>query len=552
MALSKTDIKSILDRHRKVVGKRASWDNHWQRVAEVFLPHRAIFTREVSPGQELNTGIFDSAPMLARRGLSSAIDGLLKPKTTQWFHIRSVEEGLALDDEAKGWIEDSEKRLWRAIYHPKARFIERTGEVDDDLVTFGTGALFVGMNSDASRFLFKSYHLKRVYILENADGLVDTVHVVLSFSARQAAQKWGEKKLGKVIQDALKQDADQDKEFDFLWCVKPRYERDMSRRDNTNFEFADYVIGLDDENLVYEGGHREFPWAIPRWDTSTEEIYGRSPAMLALPDGNTLQAMGKTLLVAGQRGVDPPLMVASDSVVGAIRTYPGGITYFDAEAIQGNRNPVIPMETGAKIPLGREMQQDTRDQIWIAFFRDVLRLPTWEKGNPKTATEILERKDEFLRVIGPVFGRLEGDYIAPIVERCFNLMWRAGKFLPLPESLARGGIKFEYASPVEQARKQMEAAGAARSIETMLPIIQLKQDLLDNYDFDAYIQDTPDTFGYKQRWLRPAAAVEQMRAERAQAQAQMQKDQMMLEAAKVAPGVAKGFETINQMGRPAA
>jgi len=549
LALSKDDIKKLLDRHRKMERDRGVWDNHYQNLAEIFQPWRASFTRQISEGQQYNLN-YDSAPMLARRGLSSAIDGLLKPKTTKWFNIRPYDRALAEDDESKRWIADAEERLWRAIYNPKARFIERSGEVDDDLVTFGTGCLFIGSSTDGLRLLFKSYHMKRVYIQENADGLVDTIHVVLSFTARQAAQKWKQENLGDKVKEALKEDRNKDQKFEFLWVVKPRYDRDMTKRDNKNFPFADYVLGIDDENIVAESGHYEFPFAVPRWDTSTEELYGRSPAMLALPDGNTLQAMAKTLLTAGQKAADPSLLVANDSVVGIIRTYPGGITYFDPETT-GNRDPITAVKTGANIPLSREMQADVRDQIWVAFFRDVLRLPFREKGNPRTATEILERKDEFLRVIGPVFGRLEGDYIAPTIERCFNIMWRAKQFLPLPESLAQSGIKFEYASPVEQARKQMEAAGAARSLETIMPIaIQGKQEqLLDNYDFDAYIQDTPDTFGFRPSWLRSKEQVAQLRDARAQQAAAQQQMAMMVEGAKVAPGVAKAVETMQ--GRPA-
>ena len=93
---------------------------------------------------------------------------------------------------------------------------------------------------------------------------------------------------------------------------------------------------------------------MPRWDTASGELYGRSPAMLALPDANSLQEMGKPLLVAGHKAPDPPLLAADDSILGAIKTFPGGITYFDAEAARSlGRLPVTPLTTGANIPLGR-------------------------------------------------------------------------------------------------------------------------------------------------------------------------------------------------------
>lgn len=36
-------------------------------------------------------------------------------------------------------------------------------------------------------------------------------------------------------------------------------------------------------------------------------------AKSSLPDGNVLQAMGKTILVAGQKATDPPLLEVSDA-----------------------------------------------------------------------------------------------------------------------------------------------------------------------------------------------------------------------------------------------
>lgn len=38
---------------------------------------------------------------------------------------------------------------------------------------------------------------------------------------------------------------------------------------------------------------------------------------------------------------------------------------------------------------------DASDQLWVAFFRNVMRLPT--EPPRMTATEILERKAEFVR-----------------------------------------------------------------------------------------------------------------------------------------------------------
>jgi hypothetical protein len=355
----KKEIQELLARHRKLKEERRLWESHWQELAEIMLPRRADFTAAVQPGEKRTAKIYDSAPMLARRGLAAAIDGLLKPKTSRWFRLKPADAAGGEDEAAKAWIEAAEERLSAAIYNPKAKFIERTGEVDDDLVTFGTGCLYIGEARGRRRLAFRSLHLKDVFPAENADGDIDTLYVQMTLTARQAAERYGEDRIGEKTRQALGgRSPEPDRKFPFLWAVAPRGDRDLALRNGRNMPFASVVVDVESEHKVGEGGYAGFPFAVPRWDTASGELFGRSPAMLALPDAKTLQEVGKTLLIAGQKAVDPPLAALSDSVIGTPRTYPGGITYFDAEGAEalGGRFPIQPMETGANLPLGREMQ----------------------------------------------------------------------------------------------------------------------------------------------------------------------------------------------------
>jgi hypothetical protein len=518
------EVDDLLSRHKRLKDRRRAWESHWQELAEAMLPRRADFTTERSDGEGFGGGrhggdqLFDGTPMLARRGLAAAIDGLLKPKTARWFRIKTPDDALGEREDVKRWLEVAEERLTRAIYDRRARFIQRSGEVDEDLVTFGTGVLFVGEGRALNRLLFRSYHLKDAVLEENGEGEIDSVYVTLRLTAEQAARRFGAASLGKDTRAALAA-GETERPFAFLQAVRPREARDGRRRDARHLPFASLVVDVQSEHLVSEGGYHEFPFAVPRWDTSSGEVYGRSPAMIALADANTLQQMGKTLLVAGHKAVDPPLLVGDDSVLGTPKTFPGGITTFDMQAARDlGRIPVEPLQTGFNLPLGRDMQKDARDQVWAAFFRNVLQLPV--AAPQMTATEVLERKEEFIRTIGPVFGRLESDYIGQVVERSFAILLRAGAFPEPPEALRGQEVAFDYASPVEQARRQIEAAGAARSVELLAPFVQADPGILDNFDGDAIARDTPEIFGLPQRWLRPREEVESRRDARRQADAE--------------------------------
>jgi hypothetical protein len=531
------DITDLLDRFKALKDARREWETHWEELAQVMLPRRTGFTSEPRPGSKQTEKIFDGTPMLARRGLAAAIDGLLKPKSSRWFRVRAEDEELNERDEVRTWLQHVEDRLFAALYNPRARFVQRSGEVDDDLVTFGTGVLFIGESKSYDRLSFRSAHLRDSFIVENGDGEIDTIFLRMRLTARQAAQRYGADKLGTKTQEALKH-GKADERFTFLQVVTPRPNRDPRRVDNINLPFASLIVDVDTEHKVGESGFHEFPFAVPRWDTASGEVYGRSPGMIALPDANTLQQMGKTILVAGHKAVDPPLIQVNDAVIGTARTFPSGVSYVDAQALRelGGMRPIAPLETGGNIPLGREMQNDTRKQIEAAFFRNVFNLPV--DGPQMTATEVLERRDEFLRTIGPVVGRLETDYIGVIPQRAFMIMARARCFAPEPPALTGRKVRFVVSSAVEQARHQIEAAGAARAMELLAPFVAANPELMDNFDTDAMARDVPEIFGLPRRWLRSREEVGAKRLARLQGQ----------QAMELLEGAGKAAEIVNRVG----
>lgn len=278
--------------------------------------------------------------------------------------------------------------------------------------------------------------------------------------------------------------------------------------------FESVLLDAKHERVLTTTGFQEFPAAIPRWETSPSEVYPRSPGMMALPDSRTLQAMGKTILVGGQRAVDPPIWVTNDSVVSPLRTYPGGVTVVDSS--DSGSAPIGAMPVSTNIPLGREMQQDYRQMVEAAFFKNIFNLPI--DGPQMTATEIIQRKQEFIRVVGPVFGRLESDYIGHTVERAFGIMERAGAFPPRPEALMDSKITFRFQSPIQQARKQIEVAGLSHAIGMLAPLAEAQPGIMDNFDGDQIARDMPEATGMPERWLRAIKARDALREQNAQNQ----------------------------------
>ena len=545
------DIAKILRLYDELKENKADFESHLQDIASVMLPRRGGFAGTADPqGNRLNDEIIDATPQQAARGLASAMGTMMRPEGQKWFFIRAEDTRLNEDDEARGWFEESENRMRsRAFENPKSRFRQTAGDADLDLVTFGTAAMFIGERRDIRGMLYQSLGLKNIYIVTDENGNVDGLIRRHMLNPRQAIQFFGAGKVAKSIKD-LEAQGKHNGKIEHIHVVMPRTERGLGGF-ATDLPYMSIWIEVMGKEQLTESGFHEFPFVIPRFDTTTGEDWGRGPGMIALPDANMLQAVGETLIIGGQKMVEPPIFAPDDGTFNASNTFPGGITYYDAElAKELGRIPIEAMNVKADIKMGMELRLDIREQVKNAFYKNVLNLPV--DGPEMTATEVVKRDQEFLREMGGLFGRLESDYIAPIVERTFNVMLRAGAFPEIPEVLQGQNVRFEYESPLKKVRQQIEAAAARNWKEDLLTLAITggRPEVLDVLDVDAYARFQADANSVPFRLQRSQEAIAALRQQRAEAQ-QAQMELAAMES--MAQSEEKGTKAMkNLMVKPTA
>ena len=530
-------ITRLIQRWKVLQGNKSQWHNHYDDLARVLLPRRLGFASTTIEGERRTDDIFDSTPMQAARGLANAIGGMMRPEGLPKVEMKTDDDRLNNSGEVKEWLSDAEERLKDAFNNPKARFRQASGEVDQDLTVFGTAILFA--NEKQNHLLFQSLHLKDATPFFSEEGNPEGMFLKRRLPVRQIADRFGKEKLSEKTREKLEKTPDD--KVELLHVVIPREESRAQALFAKDLPYADIWIEIEAKHEISVGGFHEFPFIVPRWDTSSGEDLGRSPGMIALPDSDTLQAMGETILIAGQRAADPPLAAPNDGSFDVVNTFPGGLSYYDVEtAVAVRGNPFFPIESGMNLPISRDMQQDTRSQIFAAFFRNVLNLPI--EGPQMTATEVMQRKEEFIREIGPVFGRLETDYTAPMVERAFMIMLRAGAFNPIPEALQGQNIVFEYDSPTKRIRQQVEASAARMWAQEMVELGQVKPNAIDLINEDELGRFSAKALGIPDKIVNGEDQVEQIRQVRQEtmlAQQQAEQLQQGVEIAKTGAAAAK-------------
>ena len=515
--------KILLSRFDRLKTQRQNWESHWQEVADYMQPRKADVTKTRSKGDKRTELIFDSSPLQSVELLSASLHGMLTNPSTPWFSLKFKNEGMEGEDEAKAWLESATEVMYSAFN--QSNFQQEIFELYHDLITFGTAAMFIEEDEE-DNVKFSTRHINEMYISENDKGRIDTVFRKFRISARAAIQKFGS--VSTNIAVIAKKDPYE--EVEILHAVYPRADFNPKKQDKENMKFESVYLDADSGDELSISGFREFPFVVPRYLKASHEIYGRSPAMTALPDVKMLNEMSKTIIKSAQKQVDPPLLVPDDGFMLPVRTVPGGLNFYRA----GTRDRIEPLNIGANNTLGLNMEEQRRNSIRNAFYVNQLMM---QDGPQMTATEVIQRNEEKMRLLGPVLGRLQSELLKPLIDRVFAILMRRNLFAQAPEFLSGQEIEIEYVSPLAKAQKSTELSSIMRAIEILGSLSNVAP-VFDHINMDKLVRHLTGIVGVPQKILKPQAELNAERQQAAQQQEQMQQMQQVQQLAEAGGKVA--------------
>jgi Bacteriophage head to tail connecting protein len=500
--------------------RQTNWDSLFDECAKYFLPERRDFITKETPGQERMDELFISTPIIARRALGTTVSSMLRPANRQWFQARMDDERLNQVSEIRQWLDAVTQTTFANLYDPRARFEEQAAEVDNDLVTFGSGILYFGLNRGQGHFVFEAVSLSEACFAENEMGHIDQMYRFRTMPLRNVVSTFGMDKLTPRLKDkASASKPDWEEPFEILHAVLPNAEFERFGFRANNLPFQSVWIETQEKKALERSGYFTFPYATPRWDVLSGEVYGRSPAMTALPDARVANAIAQTLLDAGQKAVSPPMTAPTDMIRGEVELFAGGLTLFDGAGFQYQGPPIRPVELGKNIPLGVEILQAYEERIYAAFYRDILMLPN---RPDMTAEEVRRRTDEFVRQAAPVFARVETDYNAAVVHRAFNVLEREGAFPKRPDDIVNRKVQFIYESQVKQVRDKARALNTIDALNSIIQLAVVNKDIIDNVNWDMASRMLMRDLGAPEAVLATEAQLEAIRQQRQQQEAAAQ------------------------------
>jgi hypothetical protein len=294
------------------------------------------------------------------------------------------------------------------------------------------------------------------------------------------------------------------------------------------------------ETILRESGFYEAPFCVHRHLPWGRTPYGRSPGMEAIYDTRTLNYMQQQLDTLVEKQVSPPV-IAPANFEGTIDLRARGITYTP----DMNSRPQYFGEPGNYM-IGEDRTEFRKRQINNAFHVELFQaLASVPIGKQMTAEEVRQRRNDRLPNFSPTFARKTREICDPIMRQVFSVLAKAGAFPPAPrqlmQNLGNGEVfipdpNIVYSSRMALALQTIHNDAFLDAMTMAGNIANVRPDVLDNLNIDDGFRNYARNLGVLESSIVPERIRDQMRMERAQAQARAEQEMSMLDEAE---GVAK-------------
>jgi hypothetical protein len=127
-------------------------------------------------------------------------------------------------------------------------------------------------------------------------------------------------------------------------------------------------------------------------------------------------------------------------------------------------------------------------------------------------------------------GRLQSEFLNPLIERVFGLMYRNGQFKQMPESLAGydTDLDIEYQGPLARSQRLADIQSIQRAVEVGMTLGQLDQSVVNVMDVEKAYRIALDRIGIPADAIRSpkdVAKIKQQQEAQQQAAIQLQNEQ---------------------------
>jgi hypothetical protein len=255
----------------------------------------------------------------------------------------------------------------------------------------------------------------------------------------------------------------------------------------------------------------------------------------------TLNWLVKMTLDSCDKVIDPPQKMNEGAVIGELQNKARGLT------VMRDINEISPLNVPIRFDVADMKTADLRQAIKSYFHVTDLEL---KESPAMTATEVRVRYEQMQKFLAPTLGRLESDFLNPLIERAFNMMLRAGQLGPVPEivrsRMAQWDVK--YTGPLAMAQRSDRAVAIQSWVGNLAGMAEVLPEMLDVIDSVKIARELGTLLGVPASVMRSDAEVRELRAQREEAQQRMMEAEMQAAEGQAAEAQAKGVANMRAVG----
>lgn len=525
--------------------ERSSWLSRYKVITEYLLPYAGRYvTTDRNKGDRSFNSIYDETATFALDVMAAGMMAGMTSPARPWMRLAVPDKDLMEYAPVRLWLADV-TNLMRDIF-AKSNTYNSLHSIYEELGAFGTAASIVNDDFDAV-IHHHTLTAGEYAIAANAKGYVDTVARQFEMTLAQVVEKFVRQPDGSmawsVVSPTVKNSWDTHRNLD-MWMpiihiIQPRTDRDTRRKDAKNMRFASCYfepgVSVGHDRLLRESGYNAFPALVPRWSVRGGDVYGAGPSFRALGSIKQLQQeqLRKGQVIDYQ--TKPPLQVPAEQKNSVVNRLPGGITYLPMNGQSAGIRTAFEVNLNLQHLL--EDIQDVRARINRAFYADLfLMISQDNRMQPATATEIAERHEEKLLMLGPVLERLHNEMLRPLIDLTFARMANTGILPPPPPELQDQDLKVEFISTLAQAQKMVGIGALDGFLGRVANLAAGSGDptVWDKVDRDQTADLYAEMYGVDPSAVVADDKVASIREQRAQAQAEQAQAAMMPAMAQAA------------------
>jgi hypothetical protein len=512
--------------------ERASWWAHWQELTTYILPRNGrYFRQDRDKGWRRHNNIYDNTGTRALRTLGAGMMAGATSPARPWFRLATADPDLNSYQPVKLWLDDVTKRM-QVVFQRSNTYRSLHG-MYEELGCFGTASSII-LPDHQNVVHHYPVTTGEYCIAQDYQGRVCTMYREFEKTVGEIVKEFGYKNCSNTVQ-SMYNNGNLDKWIPIIHAIEPRADRDIRKKDSLNMPFASYYfeVGGDPNKFLRQGGFKQFPAVVPRWAVTGGDIYGNSPGMEVLGDIKQLQHEQLRKAQAIDYQTKPPLQAPTSMKNRDVEMLPGGVTFYDGQTAGIKTAFEVNLDLNALL-----MDiQDVRERVRGGFYADLFLMLANATDTRMTATEVAERHEEKLLMLGPVLERLHNELLDPLIDITFTRMLEAGIIPPAPPELQGMDLSVDFVSMLAQAQRAIGVNGIDRFVGNLGQVATFKPEVLDKFNSDEWVDSYSDMLGVDPKLIVASDQVALIRDSRAKAQAA----QAQAEAMKVQSETARNF-----------